>query len=150
VLTTIGAIGCTASATVCLFAWLALNASPRSPFLWSGLFVIALLADDAFRLHESYFPMLGLSQPVVTAAYALAGLGYLWFFRAFIRSHDAWLFLLGLLLLGTSAITDQLLGHDAPFILEDGVKFIGIVTWMLVYTAAALRELTPADSQRVG
>jgi hypothetical protein len=126
--------------TSCLLAWLATGRSARSPFLWSALFVTALLADDLFRLHESYYPQLGLSQLLVATVYGGAGTAYLWVFRNFVRGNDGWLFLLGLALLGTSVATDQFV-DDGPWFTEDGTKLLGAVTWAVFYVRAALRIL---------
>jgi hypothetical protein len=128
------------AATACLLAWLGTSRSARSPYLWSAIFVTALLADDLFRLHESYYPELGLSQPVVATVYGAAGAAYLWIFRSFIRANDPLLFLLGLALLGTSIASDQLFAAP-PWLLEDGAKFLGVVTWATFYLRSALRAI---------
>jgi hypothetical protein len=99
-----------------------------------------LLADDVFRLHESYYPQVGLPQLLVAAIYGAAGAAYVWVFRGFIRANDGWLFLLGLALLGTSIATDQLV-DNGPWFAEDGTKLLGIVTWAVFYVRAALRVL---------
>jgi hypothetical protein len=139
-LTGIATVVWSVAATSCLLAWLAAGRSARSPFLWSALFVTALLADDLFRLHESYYPQVGLPQLVVAAIYGVAGAAYVWLFRSFIRANDGWLFLLGLALLGISIATDQLV-DNGPWFTEDGTKLLGIVTWALFYLRAALRVL---------
>ena len=139
-LTGIATVLWSVAATSCLLAWLAAGRSTRSPFLWSAFFVTALLADDLFRLHESYYPQLGFSQPVVATVYGIAGAAYVWLYRSFIRANDPWLFLLGLALLGTSIATDQLV-DNGPWFAEDGTKLLGIVTWAVFYVRAALRVL---------
>jgi hypothetical protein len=140
-LTGVATVVWTVAATSCLLAWLAAGRSARSPFLWSALLVVALLADDLFRLHESYYPQVGLPQLLVAAIYGVAGAAYLWRFRSFIRANDGWLFLLGLALLGTSIATDQLV-DNGPWFAEDGTKLLGIATWAVFYVRAALHVLT--------
>ena len=148
-LTAVATILWSTAATSSLLAWLATGRSRRSPFLWSALFIAALLADDAFQLHEIYYPDLGLSQVAVAALYAAGGAAYLWFFRGFILANDALLFIVGLALLGTSIVTDQLVETGAPWVAEDAAKFLGIVSWVLFYVRAALHAL-PTVPARAG
>jgi hypothetical protein len=148
-LTLVVALLWAAAATCCALGWVGADRSAGSPFLWSGLFVLLVLSDDVFRLHESYYPSLGFPQPAVAAGYGVVGAAYLWVFRGFIRANAAWLFVLGLVLLGLSAGTDELLQEDAPFLTEEGAKLLGVAAWVLFYADAALARLGDARNEPV-
>ena len=135
----------------CVLGWVGTGASVRSPFLWGGVLTLAALADDGFRLHESYYPTVGVGEKLVAVLYAAAGIAYVWRFRTFLRRHGAALFAVAVVLLVLSLATDQLLEEDAPWLAEEGAKFIGIVAWALYFCRACLTELgTPraASSSR--
>ncbi len=147
VLSSVVALLWAATAACCVLGWLGTGRGWRSPFLWSALFVGLVLADDVFRLHESYYPSLRLSQTVVFASYAVIGLAYMWFLRGFLRAHAWWIFLIGFALLALSAGTDEVLKARAPFLLEEGAKPFGVASWLVFYGSATLTHLAPRDRE---
>lgn len=150
-LSTLGAIAWSIGLGACVLGWIGTGASVRSPFLWGGVLTLAALADDGFRLHESYYPTVGVGEKLLAVLYAAAGIAYVWRFRSFLRQHGAVLFAAAIVLLVLSLATDQLLEEDAPWLAEEGAKFIGIVAWALYFCRACLAELgTPraASSSR--
>lgn len=128
----------------CLIGWIGTGASVRSPFLWGGVLTLVALADDGFRLHESYYPTVGVGDKLLAVVYAAAGIAYVWRFRHFLRRHGAGLFAVATVLLVLSLATDQLLEEDAPWLTEEGAKFLGIVAWALYFCRACLAELGAA------
>ena len=150
-LSTLGVIAWAIGLGACVLGWIGTGASMRSPFLWGGLLTLAALADDGFRLHESYYPTVGVGERFLGVLYAAAGVAYVWRFRPFLRRHGAGLFAVSIVLLVLSLATDQLLEEDAPWLTEEGAKFLGIVAWALYFCRACLAELgTPraASSSR--
>ncbi|MEP7334207.1 MAG: hypothetical protein ABI717_00370 [Actinomycetota bacterium] len=125
----------------CVLGWIGTGTSVRSPFLWGGVLTLAALADDGFRLHESYYPSVGVGEKLLAVLYAAAGLAYVWRFRHFLLRHGAGLFALAIVLLVLSLSTDQLLEEDAPWLTEEGAKFVGIVAWAFYFCRACLAEL---------
>lgn len=151
VLSTLGLVAWSIGLGACVLGWIGTGRSVRSPFLWGGVLTLAALADDGFRLHESYYPTVGVGEKLVAVLYAAAGVAYVWRFRHFIRRHGAVLLAAAIALLALSLSTDQLFEEEAPWLTEEGAKFLGIVAWALYFCRACLAELgTPraASSSR--
>ena len=87
------------------------------------------MADDLLLIHEAYIEIVGL--PMMTAPIIYAGLaiGFLVVFREFVRRHGLWILLVACALFALSAALDVALDEDSPFLIEDGSKLFGIVTW---------------------
>lgn len=124
-----------AAAMVCLFSSVVLPRTPKNArirlfFFASGALTLLLGLDDAFLLHEEVFPRLGVPEHAVYAAYVGAVMYYLVAFRVTIG--DSEFLLLGIALSGfaLSVLSDLVAG---PFLFEDGVKLLGIVTWLTYY-----------------
>jgi hypothetical protein len=110
---------------------------PLARFCLNSALLSAYLAlDDLFQIHESLAPdYLGIPEMAVYALLALAVASYLLIYR-----HQ-WLNRRGLLLLGAlgllaaSVVADGVerwlwrMGHWT-YLLEDGLKWMGIVAWM--------------------
>jgi len=136
-----------ASATVGLFGALVLSRrEPPHPLarflLASGLLNLVLGVDDAFLLHETVLPRLGIPQNLVLGGYVLLVLGYLIAFRRRILETD---YLLMAVALGCFAVSvgldvRPLPGID-PYFIEDGMKLTGIVLWTTYFLRVALRAL---------
>lgn len=105
--------------------------------LHSALLSGYLALDDLFQIHESLAPVyLGIPEGAVYALLGLAVASYLLIYR------DQWLNRRGLLLLGAlgllaaSVVSDGVerwlwrMGHWS-YLLEDGLKWMGIVAWVL-------------------
>jgi hypothetical protein len=137
----IGAVVWAVGATACLLAVLLLEGRTRSAFLWGGLLTAALLADDLFLLHETYYPQVGVPEKAVPLLYAVAIVAYAVVFRDFLRRHGLLLIPAAAALFAVSGLLDFTLDEEAPFLVEDGAKLLGIVTWTFFFTAAAVREL---------
>lgn len=137
-----------AAAAICLFTASTLSRHQRlfdtRRFLFaSGLLTVLLGLDDAFLLHESLFPRLGVPEKIVYSGYAAVVLVWLVRFRAAIRHSEYGVLGLALACFGTSLTLDVLepaVGLDR-FLFEDGAKFAGIVSWLTYFVSTAALAL---------
>lgn len=142
---------CTATA-VCLFCAAVLRCqslreeAPRF-FLAAGLLTLLLLVDDLFRLHDFILPTYGgLAQEAFYLSYGgLAGL-YLIRFRVVLLKTDFPLLVAALGLLGSSVLLDVLPETLLPwhFLVEDGLKLLGIVGWAGYWASTGLQAVRSA------
>jgi hypothetical protein len=137
----VGIVVWTLGASACLLAALVLEGPIRWPFVWGGLLTAWLLADDLFLLHESYFIQVHLPEQAAPVIYTAAIVAYGYVFRDFLRRHGLWLLPTAFVLFAISGALDVTLDADSPFLIEDGAKLFGIVTWTVFFTLAAVREL---------
>ena len=113
----------------------------------SGLFTLLLLFDDAFMLHEDLLPRhLGISEHMVELGYVVIAASYLVLsFRPMLRTP----LLVGLIagcFLALSFAADAILPMTLnETMVEDILKFVGIVFWMIY---AAVTALQIFDEQR--
>lgn len=132
-----------ATVAVCLFAAAVLRrwrVQRQSLFLLvSGLFSLVLVLDDAFMLHEDVLPYrLHVPQLAVYAGYVVLVSGYLVFFARDILRTDYLLLAIALSFLGLSMGMDEFLPFsDLETMIEDGMKFAGIVFWTSYHVHAA-------------
>lgn len=120
------------------------SAGPRWPlaFVYAGVLTTALMVDDLLMLHEFLFPaLIPPAEALSYGAYALAFGGFLILFRSFVLRTP---FVL-LLIAGGLFLVSALLDRYAPglHLLEDGSKFVGIVTWTTYFVATGLACLRP-------
>jgi hypothetical protein len=146
-LSNLGLMGWAAAAGIWLLAIKLPTANPtstqlRQVALWSGLLTLALLFDDTFMLHEDFFPnYLNISEKIVTASYGFSAIAYIAFLRPTLRKTDYLLGLIALGLLGASAVSDRLLPMSTfETLIEDGLKFSGIIFW-LIYAHSIMLQL---------
>lgn len=112
-----------------------------APFLSFGLLTTVLASDDAFQIHELVAPALtDKGEPLAIGAYALV-LGWLLIrYRSFVLSTSFELLLVSSALFLASAALDRWL--PGLHLLEDGAKFVGIVTWATWLIGTAIAALT--------
>lgn len=139
-----------AATALCIFsAFLLRNSAkpqPLSGFLfYSGLFTGLLMLDDVFLLHEEVFPKhLGIAEELVYASYGLFTILLLVLFRRTILKTEYLLWGLAFGLLGASVVVDLMpfqLRHS--FLVEDGLKFFGIVFWLAYFVRVCFHALRP-------
>jgi hypothetical protein len=150
ILSSLGVLVWWTSASVWLFCATLPDVPPRQArFCLSSALLSAYLAlDDLFQIHESLAPVyLGIPEMAVYALLGVAVAAYL------VRFHDQWLnrrglfLLLSLCLLAASVVVDGLerwlwrLGHWT-YLLEDGLKWMGIVAWGAFCVAWCRQVLT--------
>lgn len=145
-----------AAAAFALFAALILHlfgaTDGQVRFMAAGGALSALLAfDDAFLLHESILPGLGVPQNLVLAAYGLLVLAYAGVFRRFLLRTEPGLLVLGGAALAGSLAVDILVEtqSDSVAILEDALKFWGIAIWAAFQGLAGAALVLHAAPRRV-
>jgi len=157
-LSSIGILFWTATATLCIFSAMLVtgrqNEVMLKPFLYvSGLFTLLLGFDDLFLLHERVFPnFIGLPEKAVLGSYAVFAVAYLIRFRTAIFETEYPLLGLALSFFGISVVIDAFHseGRDTAA-LEDFPKFVGIVSWFVYYARVSTFALHPkSDTGRGG
>lgn len=136
ILSNLGILGWAIATTVWLFvAWFIRRYHPASPLFQlaavSGAFSLILFVDDAMMLHEVFLPTkLGVSEEVIMVGYGLVAVLYLVLSARSVSStpYLAWL-LAGCLLGGSFMVDFVAMSGDLEYLIEDGLKFAGIVFW---------------------
>jgi hypothetical protein len=141
-LSNVGILGLCAAASICLFTWAVLrdreSCSGARRFLrCAGLFTSLVLIDDLFMLHDAVLPdYLGIGEAPLYCAYAI-GLGSLLIlFRREILSSRYGILVVALFFFGVSIFFELISRHTwvtGHFLLEDGSKLIGIMSWALYF-----------------
>lgn len=148
-LSNLGVLLWCAATAVCLFCAAALRCqsvreeAPRF-FLASGCLTLLLLVDDLFRLHDFILPTYGgLAQEVFYLLYGGLAAVYLVRFRVRLLKTNLPLLLSALGLLASSVLLDVLPETLLPwhFLVEDGLKFLGIVGWAGYWAGAGLQAV---------
>ncbi|MEM8641161.1 MAG: hypothetical protein AAGG51_20450 [Cyanobacteria bacterium P01_G01_bin.54] len=149
-LSQIGIFFWSAAIAICIYTAKLISRRPntriiRRFFFASGLLTLLLSLDDAFMLHESFFPSVGIPEKLVFVSYA--GLVFLYLARFYSTILKTEYIFLGIALLffGLSISCDYFkprwedlsLLKDG-YLLEDGAKFIGIVSWLTYLYRSAL------------
>jgi hypothetical protein len=136
-----------AAATLCLFAAAGLPArsGTRAFWIYAGILSLALTADDLFLLHEILFPSyLGVPEPAVYVLYGALAAGFLVLFRRTILRTEFVLLALALGWFALSLVVDRW-GHlflaRGFWLVEDGFKLLGIVSWLLYFARTAYRDV---------
>lgn len=135
-LSNLGVLLWCSTAAVCLFSAACLLSGGRREegyFLaCSGAVTLILMLDDFLLFHEIVFPrMLGIPGEFLFVSYFLAVGIYLYRFKREILRTDYILLVLAFIFLGISFGADLLpFRIRGQFLVEDGSKFMGIVSWM--------------------
>lgn len=148
-LSSVGALGWCAAATLCLFTWLVRRRRTAGRvsagfLLSSGLLMAALMVDDLFLVHEWIAPrVLGMPENLVLSVYALAMLTWLVAFRWTIVATEYLLLVLAAGFAALSLAVDLTWDSSADlrYFLEDGSKLLGIVGWLGYLGRVCYREL---------
>ena len=128
----------------------------------SGTLSAYFALDDLFQFHEYLAPTyFGLPEAAVYLLLAMAVACYLWAFRSQLLRTDAILLLLSLCFLGGSVSIDAVLEQwlwrleDWTYLIEDGLKWLGILGWLGFCVARCRSGLTgllrqcPEDAMRL-
>ncbi|MDM9381567.1 hypothetical protein QUB80_12735 [Chlorogloeopsis sp. ULAP01] len=116
-------------------------------FLFSGCLTSILLLDDLFLLHEGVFPnRLKIPEKFVLVGYGIILSFYLIKFRKVILKTNFILLVFALSFFGLSAIFDSLplrgwLENEDQYLVEDGLKFLGIVSWLTYFAITCADQL---------
>jgi hypothetical protein len=110
--------------------------------LFSGVLTSVLLLDDFFMFHEYVFPkILHIPENVSYLGYlALISIYFIKFRSAIFRSEYIILFI-ACIFFSLSIISDVFLPQrDMGFLVEDGFKLFGIVTWSIFLTRTCITQ----------
>ncbi len=143
-----GALLWVATAAICLFTRTlvkvrAANDRTSGFLLYAAVFTLVLMADDLFLLHEGLFRhYIPIDENIIYFSYALTAVLFLVLYRRIILDSEFILLVLALTLLGLSVGIDVIQHHidDDQFlaiggyVLEDGLKLLGIVTWLMYFS----------------
>ena len=139
---------------VCIFASLILqrtgeNGDIRKFLLYSGLFTIILLLDDLFLLHEHGTFSEFLVPIIIIAIFIFLLIR----FRYVILQTECVFLAIAIAFFGISVIFDFIQALDTKVfpggihtLIEDGAKFLGIISWLVYYTRAGLTALRSTDT----
>ncbi len=127
----------------------------------ASLFSAWLASDDLFMLHESVFPLVGLTQPMTYAIYGAIVLAYIALSWRTVFTAAPVFLIMAIAMLGASVSVDILADHDfgsiskwlhanprIEILLDDGFKFLGIGAWCCLHLAAAARVTVNAVESR--
>ena len=157
VLSQIGIFFWSAAAAICLFSATILSRNPdilkiKRFLAFSGLFTLLLGFDDAFLLHEIFFPyVFGISEEAVLASYAGIILFYLIRYYSIIIKTEYFLLGIALFFFGLSIPLDMFtspLDSDS-FEVEEDLDLVGLVSWIeYFYSTAAFAIYQDIAHQR--
>lgn len=139
----LGVIIWSAALTICFYCAYRLPDSSdrrnREFLLASGGITLLMALDDLFQLHELVFPQyFHISDNMVYLTYVNVYLIYGIRFRRQLLQSDFLALVLAFFLLGLSTIIDLLpLPLPKDTFLEDAIKLLGAVTWLVYYTRTA-------------
>ncbi len=143
-LSQMGILFWSAAATICFFVFLSQckdtsNPEPRNFFFLSGLLTTLLGLDDGFLFHEVVFPRFGIPEKVAYLSYMIFMLYVLIRFLPFIVRTNYILLMFALSFFAVSVALDVFdgMGFD-KYLMEDGSKFFGIVSWFGYFLKTAL------------
>jgi len=133
---------------ICLFcsavlARLVIRPRLKRFLLISALLTLLLALDELFMLHETVLPRLGIPERVVLSSYLLFfGLYFARYYRLIWRTEFLPL-LMALFFFGVSLLIDQrpLTNPNLHYLVEDGTKLVGIISWMAYFFQVSLQAL---------
>lgn len=149
---------------ICLFTYIVLKtsaeASAGNVLLFPAAFSLVLLLDDVLMIHERVIgPLLPNGQLITYLVYGLATIYFVLRYRRVLLTSSPGVLLLSVGLLGGSAGLDvlkevfsvSLLAAHQHIIVEDGLKLMGIATWLYYFGYLSCVSLEqhwrPAESQ---
>jgi hypothetical protein len=110
--------------------------------LCGGLLTTMLGLDDLLVLHEEVLPQLGISEKVVLAVYGIAALAYfLGFIKVVFRTNIVALGLALVCFAGSELFDQGFLNQGLNFLLDDGLKLLGIAGWASYFIRLSLHHV---------
>ena len=160
---TIGVLFFGSIVSICFFTAYLFNKKDKSEQKWrlffqaSGCFVLLLLIDDVFQIHENFSTIIfgtgvdisktnktlqNILETIIFGCYGLLFVGYFVYFRKLINLTNCSYLVLSFIFFGLSLIVDMspetIAGH---FILEEGFKLLGIVSLATYYIQVCYQKL---------
>lgn len=146
ILSQIGIFLWIATAAICLFVSQIISDRTHYNYMVASFSITFYLGlDDAFMFHESILPSIGIHQKIVILIYVIMILFFIWKFRRTILASDYLLMGLAFFSFGLSVIIDNLFWDQSALItnlIEDGAKFVGILTWLIYYTRTCIQFIS--------
>ncbi len=136
----IGVLMWSSATAICLFSStsdLVSNIKSRQMLLFGGLLSGVLCLDDLFLLHDRH-----IGQNFIYVTYAFLATFILIKFYKIILKLDGIAFLLSVIFLGLSILSDKFqeslfLSYSTMQLYEEGFKFIGIACWLFFWWRAS-------------
>ena len=148
-LSNIGILIWCSTATICYFSsWLISkkkeNKKIISFFTSSAIVTGLLLFDDLFLFHDCLFPeYLKINEKFVYLSYGIICTVYLFKFRSIILQTDYIFLLVAFIFFAVSICVDIAMDYHmwvtGMLLLEDGFKFLGILSWATFYIYTSFR-----------
>ncbi|HEX2621274.1 MAG TPA: hypothetical protein VHL11_14045 [Phototrophicaceae bacterium] len=111
-------------------------------FMFGAAFNLFLMLDDAFLLHETVFPKLGIHEKLIMLSYLVFIIGYIYYFMPEIQSSDYLLLGLAMGFLGISMGMDKFLPlSNLETFVEDSFKLFGIVFWLVYFARTVVNTV---------
>ena len=148
IVSNLGALLWCATATACLFAGFHLLKSKGKEanfLLLSGFFSTVLLIDDFFMFHDYLFYSFNqvVLEPIIYGLYLVLLLFFIYKYTKLILKNDYVILALAIFFLGLSVLCDLIFPSEGlEYFIEDSLKFMGIVSWMLFFTTTAFKMLS--------
>ncbi len=156
----LGGLFWAATLAICVFTFFVLKrqgqnaVSSRRFLIQAAILTGVLLLDDFFLFHEDIGPdYLHISEKLIIPAYGLIALGFLFFNFREILASEYLILGLALGLFGLSVFMDavhlekyeqlgRLINEQSSIFLEDGFKFVGVITWLVFFSRYAYQRLS--------
>lgn len=112
-----------------------------------------LLIDDIFLIHEVVFPKyLKIPEQVIFLVYGILIFSYLLKFKQIIQNTEYIPLILAFAFFGFSVIADSSLiyipqswlKNEGLYLLEDGAKLLGIISWYIYFVRACMTQIKQA------
>ncbi|MFH4965290.1 hypothetical protein V8G69_09835 [Gaetbulibacter sp. M235] len=137
---------CTAS--ICIFSGVfILNIYKKHAafLIFSGIFTAILMFDDLFMFHDYGIYLIipfDFAQNIVLISYMIFSLFYIIRFYKTILLENYFILGTAFFFLGLSIFIDMLFESGGlEYFIEDGLKFLGIVSWMLFFNTTSYKYL---------
>lgn len=152
VLSSLGIILWCVAASICFFSAMIVGNIKQINYFWfllnSAFLSTYLMLDDLFLLHENLFPIyLGVNEKIVLVVLGSAVFYYIATYRNLILKTKYNVLLLALIFLSISVVVDIIIGSWLEsighwmFFIEDGFKWLGIVSWCSYYVHTSLQMI---------
>lgn len=150
----LGIVVWSAAAGVCLLSALAIRGrgARGGPgfglFFSAGVLSLLLAIDDAIMIHEDMLPPLGVPEEATMGLYMLLLAAILLRYARVLLAHSAVLLAVALGAFAASVVVDLnllfSLAWDRHILLENSLKFLGIVAWAAYFTRLGAEALGTA------
>lgn len=162
IVSTLGILFLCGAVSICFFSAYLVKIANKSDKKWrlflqaSGYFVLLLLVDDLFQIHENFSTLLfgaeanislfnrklqNLLETIVFGFYGSLLVFYIFYFRKLIYRTDFLSLILTFCFFGMSATIDILFENiKGEMILEEGFKLLGIISLFTYYTRVCYQK----------